>query len=342
MNLNIRKSKKGEQKLENSIEGPISEAVFNNNVDYQNGQLYSINSHLLQGMYFQKKIENEWLQEKFVSETISEEKIKMLSELADERIIRYVAQNGFNQYLKDIISIWYNQCEGDINKFNSILELTGAIPLEQAIQIINDKSSEVDTSKYDFAKIILFKYNTIFVKSEKCSAMEFLVNTASPSQYSDILKTIVEANLYFSEDNFLTDEMIAAVDSINPTKNQMQSLAGIYIDKANIKAKNIIEIYKYIELCCDQNELDENIEIGIGGLLASINELTICYSKFDNISELQEVSEIISSIKQKSSMYVDDIQSIIQERIKKLQDIEKLKQPKDVADSKNGNSVDNR
>lgn len=324
------------QILENSIEGTISEAVFNQNVDYQNGQLYSINSHLLQGMYLQKKIEHEWLQEKFTPETISEDKIKKLSKLSNEKVIMYVAQNGFNQYLKDIISIWYNQCDGDINKFNSILELTGAIPLEQAIQIINDKASEVDSTKYDFAKIILFKYNTIFVKSEKCGAMEYLVNNASPEEYSDILKMITEGKLYFDEDICPSDETIDVIDKIKPTKNQMQSLAGIYIDKANVKPRNIIEIYKYIELCCNQDELDENNEIGIGGLVTSINELTICYSKFDSMSELREVSEIINRIKQKGNLYVDDIQSIIQGRIETLQYMERLKEQKSVSDFPNG------
>ncbi|MBQ3408408.1 MAG: hypothetical protein IJH12_04290 [Clostridia bacterium] len=308
--------------LAESINGQISEDVFSKNPGYRDFRMYSVNTRLLQALFFQKKIENEWLGEEFSTKTITENKIKLISDNAGNSIIRHIAYNGFSPYFRDIISIWYDKCNGELEEFNKILGITGAIPFEQVSKIVErriEESKEYETpSKYELTKSALFKYNTIFVESEKNKSIEYLVDSAEPHEYADMLSIISRGMLFFDEDFQPTEEIIKYINLSKPTKKQLKAIASIYTSRDNINIENISEIYDFFEASCfggyTSNEGRDLLNI----FISQINEMIIVYGRFDDIAKLIGLTHTINRIKNMKNIYVDDVQNVLQKQIERL------------------------
>lgn len=190
---------------------------------------------------------------------------KKLEDLTDEDITRFLmishdivremyTKNGYKQsdYVKSLISSWYEITKDDLNKFKEITMVTGTIPIEQLEQIIEDNNLAEDMNATKLIELIQ-EYN---VNTKDQKVLDELIKYYDDSEKENRITQITYGERYEKTELSVLDYIMNTyknLDSINAT-NDFQTLIDMYNEP------NKDETTKFILSNIDYNSFTEKIE----------------------------------------------------------------------------------
>lgn len=187
------------------------------------GNLYAVNMPILEQIYYDRQMQYEWTGKELDLENLNMEDLNKLYKRSNGVILELCQTNGYSNFVKKLISSWYNQCLGDLEKFDEILKITGGIPLEQLFLIIEDRGI---TSLNEILQLYS-KYHIMYDKENYRKALEYLMQNSGLKDYEDILKFLQDASIE-SDAPTITDQTYLALSYMNLDEKQFKELILFY------------------------------------------------------------------------------------------------------------------
>lgn len=187
------------------------------------GNLYAVNTPLLEQIYYDKQMQYEWTGKEIDLENLNIEDLNKLYKKSNGIILRLCQTNGYSNFVRKLISSWYNQCEEDLEKFDEILKITGGIPLEQLLIIIENRGI---TSLNDILQLYS-KYHIMSDKESGINALDYLMQNSGSQDYEDVLKFLQDASIE-SDAPTITDETCLTLSYMNLEEEQFKELILFY------------------------------------------------------------------------------------------------------------------
>ena len=126
--------------LDEHFEQQIDDEYSDYKQEIKKGEFYSTGSPILTRAYCDKLVQQH-LNNGF--HDIDAEKIHQIAKMIGKQTIEGYGLYGITDFITEFISSWYQQCNGDLEKFKTIMEISNGIPFEQVVTIINDKHIDV-------------------------------------------------------------------------------------------------------------------------------------------------------------------------------------------------------
>ena len=187
------------------------------------GNLYAVNTPILKQIYCDRQMQYEWTGKELDLENLNIEDLNKLYKRSNGIILELCQTNGYSNFVKKLISSWYNQCEGNLEKFDEILKITGGIPLEQLFLIIEDRGI---TNLNDILQLYS-KYHIMYDKENYRKALEYLMQNSGSKDYEDVLKFLQDASIE-SDAPTITDQTCLALSYMNLDEKQFKELILFY------------------------------------------------------------------------------------------------------------------
>lgn len=300
--------------LENYFQNNVGEECIDESDSRKNERLYSVKSSLLEKIYYERQMQYEWLGGKIDFENLTIEDIKKISQEADGKFYYLCKRFGYSDFIKNVISSWYNKTGGDLQQFDEILSITGGIPFEQLAIIIQDKNLTEDANTI---VEMCSKYLKVVDKEICNSILEFLTQVTSKDVYEKTLK-VVQTAAEITNKIFIFDDTISFLMELDMSNQQFQEVLKFF-SNSEIKLENInniLEMIKGIDVREGSLENSAGAQILILQLVTSINgsitdDLGLLINVYKNLYSITGIKETIDLL---------DIQSFNEELLDRVQE----------------------
>lgn len=227
--------------VERSMEGICNDKISTENkkINYKE-MYYKQNPALLLAFnsYFIKKI-FECKDDKVIYK-----KIKNINQELSENFTSCFTNYGLTDSMKDVISFWHKTCGNDSEKFKTILNVSGVIPVTEVEKIIEKE----DSSKIDF-DFVCNKYAEFKVQIDQ-DAIEYLLkyydanNKEHRALIYDLISFNINPNLGWQESKLLNE--------IDFTPEEQNKVFKFYFENENVM--------DFINLLDSKDILEKDIE----------------------------------------------------------------------------------
>ena len=239
--------------LDNHFQGAIGSECIDYGANRKLGNLYAVNTPILEQIYYDKKMQYEWTGKELDLENLNIEDLNELYSKSNGIILELCQTNGYSDFVKKLISSWYNQCDGDLEKFDEIIKITGGIPLEQLFHIIEDRGI---SSLNDILKLYS-KYHIMCDKENYINALDYLMQNSGSKNNEDVLKFLQEASIE-SDAPTITDQTCLALSYMNLDEEQFKELILFYgkpphIIFTNISPETLLNIRNIFSILANQD-----------------------------------------------------------------------------------------
>lgn len=178
--------------LDNYFDSKIDDEYAKYKKEIKGKNLYSTGSKILTQVYYDKFIQQyiKTIGHDIESEKDLQDLIYKLEDKTENQYENYT----LTKYMDSLIYSWYLKCNGDMEKFKMILDLSDRISFEQLLLIINDEKD----------KNINFEYLLNKIEEYKCDineeSLDYLIDYYDNHKYrdklADMCKSLNENSIY--------------------------------------------------------------------------------------------------------------------------------------------------